>query len=270
MKELLDLYDAFLFDMDGVLRRGNHGIPGANETLKAIRKHEKPFLILTNDAANTPALVWERLRRAGIDASDAEILTASQVILDYLGSRFPKGSRVISIAAEGVSDMLQGIGMEILPSDDIRTTYHKANLVVVCSTVRLNFELVNAAVNAIRKYQIPLLVANSDYLIPGNNDEVRVGPGAIIEIIEKITDVKAIGTGKPFSPIFDLALKRLGVQRKNTLMVGDSLLSDIRGGSHYGLDTLLVLTGLHKEGDVEEAMTKSGIFPTYILPSVAL
>jgi len=47
-----------------------------------------------------------------------------------------------------------------------------------------------------------------------------------------------VGTSKPGTRIFDLAFEALGAPRKrDTLMVGDSLTSDMRGGADYGIDT---------------------------------
>lgn len=47
-----------------------------------------------------------------------------------------------------------------------------------------------------------------------------------------------VGVSKPGSDIFDIAFDRLGrPDRRSTLMVGDSLSSDIQGGFDYGIDT---------------------------------
>lgn len=47
-----------------------------------------------------------------------------------------------------------------------------------------------------------------------------------------------VGTSKPGTAIFDIAFEQLGnPSREQTLMIGDSLSSDIRGGSNYGLAT---------------------------------
>lgn len=47
-----------------------------------------------------------------------------------------------------------------------------------------------------------------------------------------------VGVAKPDPAIFDIALKGMGCPDKaNVLMIGDSLSSDIRGGSNAGIDT---------------------------------
>ena len=47
-----------------------------------------------------------------------------------------------------------------------------------------------------------------------------------------------VGIAKPHSGFFDIAFERLGHPDKaTTLMIGDSLASDIQGGNDYGIDT---------------------------------
>lgn len=47
-----------------------------------------------------------------------------------------------------------------------------------------------------------------------------------------------VGTAKPGTDIFDLVFEQLGEPDRNgCLMIGDSLTSDIQGGTNYGIDT---------------------------------
>ena len=47
-----------------------------------------------------------------------------------------------------------------------------------------------------------------------------------------------VGVSKPSTAIFDIAFDQLGAPaRSSALMVGDSLTSDIRGGTNYGIAT---------------------------------
>ena len=46
---------SWLMDMDGVLVREEHPIPGAAEFLVRLRERGLPFLVLTNNSMYTPA-----------------------------------------------------------------------------------------------------------------------------------------------------------------------------------------------------------------------
>ena len=71
--------------------------------------------------------------------------------------------------------------------------------------------------------------------------------------------------GKPNPLIVDLALDRMGAGREETLCIGDRLETDILAGQRAGTDTLLVLSGVSKEGDIPS----SGVSPTHVRKDLA-
>jgi 2-haloacid dehalogenase len=66
----------------------------------------------------------------------------------------------------------------------------------------------------------------------------RLARSAIGHYFSEIIISEEVGAAKPDRRIFDVALERMGFPpRDKVLIVGDSLSSDIQGGSDYGLDT---------------------------------
>lgn len=66
----------------------------------------------------------------------------------------------------------------------------------------------------------------------------RLAQSSISSFIDCVVISEEIGAAKPDAEIFDAAFELMGQpQRKDVLMVGDSLTSDITGGFRYGLDT---------------------------------
>lgn len=67
---------------------------------------------------------------------------------------------------------------------------------------------------------------------------------------------EAVGVSKPNPKIFQMAMRKLGIEHSDkVLVVGDSLSADIQGGVNAGLDTCWVnMKGLENE---------SGLTPTY-------
>ena len=67
---------------------------------------------------------------------------------------------------------------------------------------------------------------------------IRVERTGIAEYFDSIVISAEVGVAKPHTGIFDIAFGQLGSPRKETvLMVGDSLSSDIQGGTNYGIAT---------------------------------
>src|SRR5699024_1973626 len=92
--------------------------------------------------------------------------------------------------------------------------------------------------------------------IPGN--------GAFVDLIARLTDTTPNIVGKPAPHMMEFAAGLLGAKRP--LMVGDRLNTDIEGGCAAGIDTALVLTGIH---DIHDALrAEPGRRPTFILPSL--
>jgi len=56
-------------------------------------------------------------------------------------------------------------------------------------------------------------------------------------------DIKADLVGKPAASFFLNALKRMGVEPKNAVMIGDDIVGDVKGAQDAGLRGVLVRTG---------------------------
>ena len=66
----------------------------------------------------------------------------------------------------------------------------------------------------------------------------RLAESGVMDFMEDVFISEKMGCEKPNARIFDAALRALGVEnREHVLMVGDSLTSDIQGGINAGLDT---------------------------------
>ena len=66
----------------------------------------------------------------------------------------------------------------------------------------------------------------------------RLAQSSIGDAFEVIVISEEVGHSKPHSGIFDVAFARMGHPSKDeVLIIGDSLTSDIKGGSDYGIDT---------------------------------
>ena len=84
-------------------------------------------------------------------------------------------------------------------------------------------------------------------------------------MIETATGVEPYVVGKPNPLMFRTALNYLDVHSEDTVMVGDNLKTDIRGGIEAGLETVLVLSGMTAEPDI----ARSPFRPNHVVRSVA-
>jgi HAD superfamily hydrolase (TIGR01450 family) len=183
------------------------------------------------------------------------------------------GRPVLSIGNEPAAEYVRRAGGEVIPEGEARKRYREACAVVVGSSRQLSKDVIDAACNAVYKHGVPVICTNPDVFTPTGNGEITLVAGALARIFERELSVAVRWLGKPHRPIFDLALRRLQEQVKLTqprvLVVDDNLESGIRGGANLGFDTLLVLSGWHRNRDEAEAvMRRQELRPTYVLDSL--
>ena len=85
----------WLTDMDGVLVREEHALPGAAEFLQRLAERERPFLVLTNNSIFTPRDLAARLARSGLVVPEQAIWTSALATATFLADQQPGGSAYV-------------------------------------------------------------------------------------------------------------------------------------------------------------------------------
>jgi len=171
---------------------------------------------------------------------------------------------------------IESTGLHTLPVSDINSSnIDKVNALIFLDDEGFDWQTeLNKAVNILRRRTIPVIVANTDRAYPLSVNEVSIAIGGIASMIESVVGKQFIRFGKPDSQMFmfayDLIREYRPISKKQIVMVGDTLQTDILGGNKFGLDTVLVLTGNTLPADVETRITASGIMPTYICDSAVV
>ncbi|MGA9160175.1 MAG: HAD-IIA family hydrolase [Actinomycetota bacterium] len=251
---LAERYDCILFDLDGVLYRGDEAVPSAPSTLAELRRCGVRPIFLTNNSARTPEQVADKLRGIGIPADPAEVVTSALATAELLAER--GGGRAFVIGQDGLRRALAGAGLEVLDGEPAA-----ADLVVVGFDGGVTYAKFKTACLLVQR-GAKLVATNADGSYPAA-DGLWPGAGALLSVITTTTGAVPEIVGKPFAPLFEAALRRGGGGRP--LVVGDRLDTDIEGAARLGWDTMLVLTGVSSRADVEV----TGIRPTTIAEDVS-
>src|SRR5207247_582445 len=93
----------------------------------------------------------------------------------------------------------------------------------------------------------------------------RPGCGAIVAMLEAASGVKAFSVGKPSPVMLRGARKELGLTTDQTIVIGDTMDTDILGGVQLGFKTILVLSG----GTRREDLTRFAYRPDKVVESIA-
>jgi NagD protein len=229
----------YLIDMDGVIYRGHELIPGANRFIQNLRENNVPFLFLTNNSQRTRLDVATRLQRLGIEVEEEHVFTCATATARFLANQKPSGTAFV-IGEGGLLNALHDAGYAIVDRDP--------DYVVVGEGRTFNFELMEAAMNMLLK-GAKLVATNLDPNCPTQTG-TRPGCGAIVAMLEAASGIKAFSVGKPSPVMVRGARKELGLDAERTVIIGDTMETDILGGVQLGYHTVLVLSGSTRAEDL--------------------
>ena len=275
-KSIIDQYNIIFFDAFGVIKNYQGLVPGIEKTFEYLKKQNKEYYIVTNDASRGPEQLANTYHKLGLTAITADrIVSSGMLTKEYLYLKVKDGI-VAYLGTEKSAHYIENSGLHAIPISEI----NDSNIDKVSALIFLDdegfdwFRDLNKAVNLLRKRTIPAIVANTDHAYPQTIHDVSIAVGGLATMIENIVGKKFISFGKPDSQMFmfayDLIRDYRPVSKKEIVMVGDTLHTDILGGNKFGLDTVLVLTGNTQPGDVDTRITATGIVPTYICESAAV
>jgi NagD protein len=229
----------YLIDMDGVIYRGSELIPGADRFIRELRDADVPFLFLTNNSQRTRRDVATKLVRLGIDVEERHVFTCAMATARYLARQKPGGTAYV-IGEGGLLNALHSNGYSIVD--------HNPDYVVVGEGRTLNFEMAEAALRMILG-GAKLVATNLDPNCPTQHG-LRPGCGAIVALLEAAAGIKAFSVGKPSPVMLRAARKELGLATDETIVIGDTMETDILGGVQLGFKTILVLSGGTRREDL--------------------
>jgi NagD protein len=222
----------YLIDMDGVIYRGHHLIPGADRFIRELQQADVPFSFLTNNSQRTRRDVVTKLKRLGIEVEERHVFTCAMATARFLAQQKPHGTAFV-IGEGGLLTALHNNGYSIVDKDP--------DYVVVGEGRTFNFEMVEAALNMILGGG-KLVATNLDPNCPAQAG-MRPGCGAIVAMLEAASGLKAFSVGKPSPVMLRAARKELALTADETIVIGDTMETDILGGVQLGYRTILVLSG---------------------------
>ena len=231
-----------IFDLDGVIYRGNSLLPGAKETLQELRNRGKYIAFLTNNSTQTRYQYKRKLSNLGIKADISEIFTSAWGTAYFLKNRGAR--KALVIGEDGLKKEIKWAGIEVtsLPQNDV-------DYVVVGLDRRFNYKKLCNAFEAVKK-GAKFLATNTDYTFPLEN-KIVPGGGAIVASLRCALNIEPIIIGKPSPFLLGLIISRFGVKKEQSVIVGDRLDTDIEMGKRAGMKTVLVLTGVTSKEELE-------------------
>jgi HAD superfamily hydrolase (TIGR01459 family) len=238
-------YELVLSDVWGVVHNGVAAYPAAGDALARFRAGGGTVVLVSN-SPRPGAPVTRQLDRFGvIRAAYDAVVTSGDVTRGVLAER--PGANVFHVGPERDLPIFDGL--------DIHFTALEAADCVVCSGL-FDDEVETAEdyrelLGKIRARGLTMVCANPDVVVE-RGDQLVYCAGAIADLYAALGG-EVIYAGKPYLPIYDLALaegaaiRGSAVELDRVLAIGDSVRTDFTGAVALGVDCLFVTAGIHAE-----------------------
>ena len=273
-KEIVKNYKVIFFDSYGVLRNYKGIFPGIHEMFNELETQGISSFLLTNDASRSPQELAAKFQENGISAiSEDKVISSGMLAREYI-CRKVSGGTIVYLGTESSAQYIQIDGVKTISIHDVdldKDDNYQLLVLLDDEGYDWNRDL-SKTVNLLRRYTMPIIVANSDTTYPLSKDKVAIATGGVANLLESLVQKVFIRFGKPDSQMYSFAfdhIQQFGtIEKKDILMVGDTLQTDILGGNKFGIDTCLVLSGNTLPKNVELEIASTGIIPNYICSSV--
>ncbi|KAL0904687.1 hypothetical protein M5K25_026821 [Dendrobium thyrsiflorum] len=278
---LIRSVDAFLFDCDGVIWKGDKLIDGVPEALHALRLLGKRLVFVTNNSTKSRRQYARKFVSLGLDVSEEEIFSSSYAAAMFLKlNDFPRDKKVYVVGEEGILEELGLAGFTGIggPDDGKKTIQLKSNFlfqhdknvgaVIVGLDQYINYYKLQYATLCIRENPGCLFIATNCDAV-GHLTDLQEWPGAgcMVAAVRGSVQKEPVVVGKPSTFLMDFLLERYQIDTSKMCMVGDRLDTDILFGKNAGCKTLLVLSGVTTLSELKDSSNK--IYPDYYTSNVS-
>jgi HAD superfamily hydrolase (TIGR01459 family) len=238
-------YDVLLSDVWGVVHNGVNAFPHACDALMRARSAGAKVILITN-APRPSVVVARQLEKLQVprEAYDA-IVSSGDVTRAVIEAR--PGQSLFHLGPERDRSIFSGLNVRFAPLES-------ADYVVCSGLEDDEIETPNdylARLQLMRARKLFMVCANPDVVVERGSRLVYCA-GALADLYATLGG-EVLYAGKPYKPIYDLALaKALSTRGRNTprarvLAIGDSLRTDLKGAHAIGVDFLFVTSGIHAE-----------------------
>lgn len=268
--------DCYFLDMYGLLWDGSQFYDGTLDFLKNLKSSGKKIVLLSNATVLKKPFIDSQKKKGLIEnVHFDEVITSGETFHHVVNAGFfeqvvgRKDYRFFVLGVEN-KPLFENV------SDHMTDDLAKADIIYLSGLGAVTpedgeavFKEQAKVLNEALKLGLPAVCANPDLTFMSKGKQVMT-QGSTGKYYEQMGG-KVYWFGKPYPYIFEFALEKTGAQKERTVMVGDTVETDVLGASKVGIRTLLATkTGITgdfvKQGvSLESLYEKHGICPTYTM-----
>ncbi len=257
----------YFFDLDGVLWRGSKPIPGAVELINYLQESDKSLRFISNTSSNSLETTLQKFKHLGFKVKREQVIVASREISRKLAEELKNEGNeglIYLIGHRNLKIELERADLKVITENNFLP--NEVEIVVAGRDSGFSFAKMQAALKAFEN-GARLAAVNKDATTPRDSG-LTPGSGAVVAALETLAGREAdFMIGKPRPDLLEEALKSTDLQRKECLMIGDTIDSDIKAASRAGIASALVLTGNSNREEIKNLSEKQR--PDLVLSGVA-
>jgi phosphoglycolate/pyridoxal phosphate phosphatase family enzyme len=253
----------FIFDLDGVVYRDRDPVSGAAEAIAGLRAAGHRMLYATNNATHGRPEFLQRMADVGVPAGLDDLATSASATAAYLTQLASPPSTVLVIGAPSLVAELEAVGIRVIVPPAEGDLTERPDCVVASLDRSLTYGKLACAQWAVLA-GATLVATNRDPQFPGANGRLWPGAGSIVAAVEMACRTKATAIGKPGPLLYQTLLRAHDIDPGQVIVVGDNLETDIPGAVALDMASVLVLTGVSTQADLDLSTVK----PTVVVKSL--
>ena len=255
-----DLYEGYIFDLDGTIYLGDELLPGAKRLILKLRELGKKVVFLSNNPTKDPEQYSEKLTKLGLPTPEEETVNTVITMTQWLLQNHPDAT-VFAISEEPLKKAIRGAGIKM--SEDPE----EIDIVIASYDRTFEYRKLQIAFDAIWFHERAFLVTtNPDRYCPFPGGRGEPDAAAIVAAIEACTGTKCrVNVGKPDPIMLETIMGMVGLDASQCVMAGDRLYTEIRMALDAGMPSAVVLTG---ETTAEMLAVETENRPDYVLDRI--
>lgn len=241
-----------MFDLDGVLWRGDVLLPRARETVIELKQRGYSLAFVSNNSLLGQEGMRRKFESFDIPLEDEELSLATRVLGEAISKKLNRAT-VYLIGSQGFKKDLEAYGLRVL--DEPEEIDYLTDYIVVGGDWEFNYQKLTRALRCLRQ-GAKIAAPNADLYFP-HAEGLLPGNGAVLAAISAMAKRPPdLVVGKPEPHLLTAAMERMGLSPDQCIMVGDSIDTDVAAAEAAGVRSVLVLSGNTTERDLKSAAPK--------------
>jgi 4-nitrophenyl phosphatase len=257
-----------IFDLDGVIYRGNSLIKGVKQVIKDLKDLSIEVVYNSNNSTATRKDYFNRLKGFDIESFIEDFYTSASIASAEI-TKLKHNSKIYIIGETGLQKELEARGHKIITDE---TRYLEVDFVVVGLDRNFNYQKLAIAQRCLLEGKAGFYATNADVTLPASTG-LLPGAGVMVNAVQTCTGIKPEKVfGKPNPEGIELILQERNISKEQAVIFGDRLDTDIVAGNRAKIFTVMILTGVTTKEMImnlkKSTNTSSELIPGLVLNSL--